>query len=83
MLISIFTTQGLAENGAKVVVSSRKEDNVRAAVEKLSVAVPENLDVSGVVCHVGKSVCLTKIFEFNFRGKEWWQYVASEHILIC
>ena len=43
--------KGLAENGAKVVVSSRKQENVTKAVDKLREL---NLDVSGVVCHVGK-----------------------------
>ena len=43
--------KGLAENGAKVVVSSRKQENVTKAVDKLREL---DLDVSGVVCHVGK-----------------------------
>ena len=58
-----------------MVVSSRKEDNVRAAVEKLSIAVPENLDVSGVVCHVGKedydSVCENNTTSFKSRLLIW------------
>lgn len=33
------------------MVSSRKQKNVDAAVEKLT---QENLDVMGIVCHVGK-----------------------------
>ncbi|XP_060081846.1 dehydrogenase/reductase SDR family member 4-like [Ylistrum balloti] len=41
----------LAKDGAKVVVSSRKQANVDAAVNKLK---SQNLDVVGVVCHVGK-----------------------------
>ncbi|XP_033754780.1 dehydrogenase/reductase SDR family member 4-like [Pecten maximus] len=41
----------LAQDGAKVVVSSRKQANVDAAVKKLK---SQNLDVVGVVCHVGK-----------------------------
>lgn len=40
----------LARDGAKVVVSSRKEKNVQEAVSKLKA---ENLVVTGVVCHVG------------------------------
>lgn len=43
--------KGLAESGAKVVVSSRKQENVTKAVNKMTEL---NLDVSGVVCHVGK-----------------------------
>jgi short-subunit dehydrogenase involved in D-alanine esterification of teichoic acids len=41
----------LGEDGAKVVVSSRKQQNVDKAVKALQ---NENLDVCGVVCHVGK-----------------------------
>jgi len=40
----------LAEDGAKVVISSRKQRNVDAAVEKLA---KEGLSVTGTVCHVG------------------------------
>ncbi|XP_006815316.1 dehydrogenase/reductase SDR family member 4-like, partial [Saccoglossus kowalevskii] len=42
----------LAQNGAHVVLSSRKQNNVDKAVEILK---SENLDVSGLVCHVGKA----------------------------
>ncbi|XP_060081845.1 dehydrogenase/reductase SDR family member 4-like [Ylistrum balloti] len=41
----------LGQDGAKVVVSSRKQKNVDAAIEKLRA---KNLDVYGTVCHVGK-----------------------------
>ena len=41
----------LAEEGAKVIISSRKEANVKTAVQKL---LNKGLEVSGVVCHVGK-----------------------------
>ncbi|OWF48175.1 Dehydrogenase/reductase SDR family member 4 [Mizuhopecten yessoensis] len=41
----------LAQDGAKVVISSRKQTNVDAAVKKLK---SQKLDVVGVVCHVGK-----------------------------
>ncbi|XP_003743672.1 dehydrogenase/reductase SDR family member 4 [Galendromus occidentalis] len=40
----------LAQDGAKVVISSRKEDNVNKAVETLT---KEGLTVTGVPCHVG------------------------------
>ena len=40
----------LAQDGAKVVISSRKQKNVDAAVDKLK---KEGLDVTGLVCHVG------------------------------
>ncbi|XP_014343859.2 dehydrogenase/reductase SDR family member 4-like [Latimeria chalumnae] len=41
----------LAQDGAHVVVSSRKQPKVEKALEQLKA---ENLDVSGMVCHVGK-----------------------------
>lgn len=41
----------LAKEGAKVVVSSRKQEKVNKAVEQLK---SENLDCLGLVCHVGK-----------------------------
>jgi dehydrogenase/reductase SDR family protein 4 len=40
----------LASDGAQVVVSSRKQKNVDAAVAKLKT---EGLSVTGMVCHVG------------------------------
>lgn len=40
----------LAANGARVVVSSRKQKNVDKAVESMK---NNGLDVTGVVCHVG------------------------------
>jgi dehydrogenase/reductase SDR family protein 4 len=48
----------LGHEGAKVVVSSRKQKNVDAAVEKL---LAEKLDVMGMVCHVGKAEDRTKL----------------------
>ena len=39
----------LGQDGAKVMISSRKQKNVDAAVEQLK---KENLAVKGVVCHV-------------------------------
>ena len=41
----------LGKNGAKVVISSRKEENVSNAIESLA---KEGIDVKGVVCHVSK-----------------------------
>lgn len=43
--------KGLAESGAQVVISSRKENHVEDAINKLRA---EYLEVKGVVCHVGK-----------------------------
>ena len=50
----------LAEEGAKVVISSRKESNVMKAVERLK---SEGLQVSGTTCHVGKKEDRGKLFE--------------------
>ena len=47
-------------DGAKVVVSSRKEVNVKKAVDKLR---SENLDVTGIVCHVAKSDHRQRLFD--------------------
>lgn len=49
--IGFSIAQRLAREGAKVVVSSRKQENVSKAVDLLK---KENLDCLGVVCHVGK-----------------------------
>lgn len=50
----------LAQEGAKVLISSRKELNVKNAVEKLKC---EGLEVAGTVCHVGNSEDRRKLFE--------------------
>ncbi|XP_029846805.1 dehydrogenase/reductase SDR family member 4 [Ixodes scapularis] len=42
----------LAQDGAKVVVSSRKEEKVKKAAAQLS---SQGLDVIGATCHVGKA----------------------------
>ena len=42
----------LAREGARVVISSRKQDNVDKAVAELR---KEKLDIYGTVCHVSKS----------------------------
>ncbi|XP_069488880.1 dehydrogenase/reductase SDR family member 4-like [Ambystoma mexicanum] len=49
--IGLAIARRLAQDGAHVVVSSRKKLNVDRAVEEL---VADNLSVSGVVCHLGK-----------------------------
>jgi hypothetical protein len=41
----------LAKEGAKVVISSRKQNNVDKAVELLR---KDKLECHGLVCHVGK-----------------------------
>lgn len=42
----------MAEEGAKVMISSRKESNVKSAVDQLK---SKGLNVSGTTCHVGKN----------------------------
>ncbi|XP_072481293.1 dehydrogenase/reductase SDR family member 2, mitochondrial-like [Notamacropus eugenii] len=49
--IGFAIAQRLARDGAHVIVSSRKQENVDRAVEKLQ---GEGLSASGTVCHVGK-----------------------------
>ena len=49
--IGLGIAEKLAQEGAKVVVSSRKQKNVDAAVERLK---KQGLTCAGCVCHVGK-----------------------------
>lgn len=42
----------MARDGAHVVISSRKQENVKEAVDILK---EEGLSVTGTVCHVGKA----------------------------
>ncbi|KAJ7313149.1 hypothetical protein JRQ81_004421 [Phrynocephalus forsythii] len=50
--IGLAIARRMAQDGAHVVVSSRKQANVDRAVTELR---KENLSVSGLVCHVGKA----------------------------
>ncbi|GJQ67992.1 hypothetical protein Trydic_g16734 [Trypoxylus dichotomus] len=50
----------LAKEGAKVVISSRKQSNVDEALAKLKL---QNLDVRGLVCHVAKSEDRKKLYD--------------------
>lgn len=54
----------LAEDGAKVVISSRKQQNVDSAVERLKKL---NLEVLGVKCHVGLKADRKKLFEETIK----------------
>jgi len=56
--------EGLAENGAKVVISSRKETNVEEALQQLK---SKGLEVSGCVCHVAKEGDRTKLLEETLK----------------
>ena len=65
-MVSVVSSIGLAiarrlsQDGAKVMISSRKQKNVDAAVQQLR---SENLQVSGVVCHVSKQADRVKLIE--------------------
>ena len=58
--IGLSIAKHLLQNGAKVVVSSRKEENVKKTVSELKGLSP---DVLGVVCHVGKKEHRTHLVE--------------------
>ena len=49
--IGLAAARRLAEDGAKVWISSRKEDNVVQALDALKA---DGLNVNGLVCHVSK-----------------------------
>ena len=48
--IGLAIARRLAQDGAKVWISSRKADNVTARIDELRA---EGLNVDGMVCHVG------------------------------
>ena len=50
----------LGLDGASVMISSRKQQNVQQAVEKLK---EENITVAGTVCHVGKHEDRTQLIQ--------------------
>lgn len=50
----------LGLDGASVMVSSRREQNVQQAVKKLK---EENINVAGTVCHVGKQQDRTQLIQ--------------------
>ncbi|KAH3770110.1 dehydrogenase/reductase SDR family member 4-like [Dreissena polymorpha] len=50
--IGLAIARRLGQDGARVIVSSRKKENVEKTVKDLQA---ENLNVEGVVCHVGKA----------------------------
>ncbi|RWS00002.1 dehydrogenase/reductase SDR family member 4-like protein [Dinothrombium tinctorium] len=51
----------LAEDGASVVISSRKQDKVEKRVKQLQ---DSGLDVVGTVCHVGNQEQRDKLVDF-------------------
>ena len=45
----------LVKDGAKVMISSRKENNVTEALKEIRQSVPEPSNIEGMTCHVGKA----------------------------
>ncbi|XP_046332569.2 dehydrogenase/reductase SDR family member 4-like isoform X1 [Haliotis rufescens] len=58
--IGFAVARRLGQDGARVMVSSRKQANVDAAVKQLQ---SENLNVAGVTCHVGKPADRAKLIQ--------------------
>ncbi|XP_053402169.1 dehydrogenase/reductase SDR family member 4-like [Mercenaria mercenaria] len=58
--IGLSIAERLAEDGAKVMISSRKQQNVDKAVKTLK---GRGLNVSGIVCHVAKKEHRQKMIE--------------------
>ncbi|XP_026829528.1 dehydrogenase/reductase SDR family member 4 isoform X2 [Ooceraea biroi] len=58
--IGLSIAKRLAQEGAKVVISSRREANVKKAIEELK---SEGLQATGIVCHVGKAEDRKRLFE--------------------
>eukprot|EP00111_Clytia_hemisphaerica_P024763 TCONS_00072982-protein len=56
--------EGLAENGAKVVISSRKETNVENTLQQLR---SKGLEVSGCVCHVAIAEDRQKLLDLTLK----------------
>ncbi|RWS12754.1 Dehydrogenase/reductase SDR family member 4-like protein [Dinothrombium tinctorium] len=56
----------LAEDGASVVISSRKQDKVEKRVKQLQ---DSGLDVVGTVCHVGNQEQRNKLVDFALEQK--------------
>lgn len=61
--IGFAVARRLVEDGAKVVISSRKQMNVDKAVNELKDSFPEQ--VAGIVCHVGKEEDRQKLVDYT------------------
>lgn len=59
--IGFETARRVGQEGGKVVVSSRREENVKNAVSQLR---SEGLEVSGIPCHQGKKDDRKKLIQF-------------------
>lgn len=58
--IGFSVARRLAAEGAKVIIASRKKENIEKATEQLQ---SEGLSVTGLVCHVSKPEERTKLFQ--------------------
>ncbi|XP_070196495.1 dehydrogenase/reductase SDR family member 4-like isoform X1 [Littorina saxatilis] len=58
--IGLAIAKRLCQDGAKVMISSRKQKNVDTVVQQLR---GENLEVAGVVCHVAKKADRAKLID--------------------
>lgn len=56
--------QRLAVDGAHVVISSRNQENVNQAVDKLK---SEGLSVSGMVCHAGVKEDRQRLIDYTVK----------------
>ncbi|PIK39722.1 putative dehydrogenase/reductase SDR family member 4-like isoform X7, partial [Apostichopus japonicus] len=62
--IGLAVAERLAQEGAKVVLSSRRKEKVEAAVEKLRA---KKLEVSGMVCHQAKKEDRQRLIDFTLQ----------------
>lgn len=63
--IGLAIARRLGEDGAQVVISSRKQNNVDSACKKLR---DERIDVFGTVCHVSKPEDRKNLVQKVFRN---------------
>lgn len=63
--IGFAVAKKMAEQGAKVVISSRKEEKVEKAVAELKSLFPDQ--ITGTVCHVGKLEDQEKLIEHTLK----------------
>ena len=63
--IGLGIAESLAKHGASVMISSRKEANVEAAVAKLRA---DGHEVAGAVCHVGKPEDRNKLLKVKYNS---------------
>lgn len=63
--IGFAAAKKMAEDGAKVVLSSRKQDNVSKAVDELKRLFPSQ--VAGIVCHVGKEADQQNLIDYTIQ----------------